>query len=63
MPWLGAFLWWLLGKFKRKVIPGDVLVIEVKITKQRGPIGFGYATASVDGEVAVVGEIKFAIGK
>ncbi len=50
-------------KFKRKVIPGDVLVIEVKITKQRGPIGFGYATASVDGEVAVVGEIKFAIGQ
>lgn len=50
-------------KFKRKVVPGDILKIEVKITKQRGPIGFGYATAYVDGEVAVVGEIKFAIGK
>lgn len=50
-------------KFKRKVIPGDVLKLEVEITKQRGPIGFGKATASVNGEVAVVGEIKFAIGQ
>jgi len=50
-------------KFKRKVVPGDTLRIEVEITKQRGPIGFGNATASVNGEIAVVGEIKFAIGK
>ncbi len=50
-------------KFKRKVIPGDTLKIEVEITKQRGPIGYGKATASVNGEIAVVGEIKFAIGK
>ena len=50
-------------KFKRKVIPGDVLKLEVEITKQRGPIGFGKATASVNGEIAVVGEIKFAIGE
>ncbi len=50
-------------KFKRKVIPGDTLRLEVEITKQKGPIGFGRATATVDGEVAVVGEIKFAIGQ
>ena len=49
-------------KFKRKVIPGDVLRLDVEITKQRGPIGFGKAVATVNGEVAVVGEIKFAIG-
>ena len=50
-------------KFKRKVIPGDTLKLEVEITKQRGPIGFGKATATVNGEIAVIGEIKFAIGK
>jgi len=50
-------------KFKRKVIPGDTLRIEVEITKQRGPIGYGKATAYVDGQVAVVGEIKFALGQ
>lgn len=50
-------------KFKRKVIPGDTIRMEVEITKQRGPIGYGKATAYVDGEIAVVGEIKFAIGQ
>ena len=50
-------------KFKRKVIPGDTLTIEVEITKQRGPVGFGKGTASVNGEVAVTGELKFAIGE
>lgn len=50
-------------KFKRKVVPGDTLRLEVEITKQRGPIGYGKATAYVDGQVAVVGEIKFALGQ
>jgi|LGOV01.1.fsa_nt_gb 3-hydroxyacyl-[acyl-carrier-protein] dehydratase len=50
-------------KFKRKVVPGDTLRIEVEITKQRGPIGYGKATAYVEGQIAVVGEIKFAIGQ
>ncbi|MCK5387811.1 MAG: 3-hydroxyacyl-ACP dehydratase FabZ [Candidatus Izimaplasma sp.] len=50
-------------KFKRKVVPGDTLRIEVEITKQRGPIGYGKAVAYVEGQVAVIGEIKFAIGK
>lgn len=50
-------------KFKRKVIPGDTLVLKVEITKQRGPIGYGNAVATVDGEVAVEAVLKFAIGK
>jgi 3-hydroxyacyl-[acyl-carrier-protein] dehydratase len=50
-------------KFKRKVIPGDRLTLEVEIIKQRGPIGYGKAVASVDGEVAVVAELKFAVGE
>lgn len=49
-------------KFKRKVIPGDTLTLEVEITKQRGPIGYGTAVASVNGEVAVTAELKFAVG-
>lgn len=49
-------------KFKRKVIPGDTLTLEVEITKQRGPIGYGKAVASVNGEVAVTAELKFAVG-
>lgn len=49
-------------KFKRKVIPGDTLTLEVEIIKQRGPIGYGKAIASVDGEIAVIAELKFAVG-
>ena len=50
-------------KFKRKVTPGDVLKLEVEIIKQKGPIGIGKATATVNGELAVSGELTFAIGK
>ena len=48
-------------KFKKQVVPGDVLKLEVKIIKKKGPIGIGEATATVDGKVAVKGELTFAI--
>lgn len=50
------------AKFKRKVVPGDVLTLELEIIKQKGPIGVGSATAYVDGKAAVVAELTFAIG-
>jgi len=48
-------------RFKRQVVPGDTVRLECRITKTRGPIGFGEATASVDGELACSGELMFAI--
>ena len=48
-------------RFKRQVVPGDTLRLSCEITKRRGPIGFGTATASVNGELAVSGELMFAI--
>ena len=50
------------AKFKRKVVPGDVLVLEVEIVKVKGPIGIGKGTATVDGRLAASAEITFAIG-
>ena len=50
------------AKFKRKVVPGDVLTLELEIIKQKGPIGVGSAKASVDGKLAVSAEVTFAIG-
>ncbi len=50
-------------KFKRKVIPGDTLTLEVEIIKQRGPIGYGKAIAKVGDEIAVIAELKFAVGE
>ena len=49
------------AKFRRQVVPGDTLLLEVEIIKVRGPIGIGKATASVDGQKAVTAEISFAL--
>jgi 3-hydroxyacyl-[acyl-carrier-protein] dehydratase len=49
------------AKFRREVVPGDDLVIDVEIIKTRGPIGYGKGTASVNGEKACVAEISFII--
>lgn len=48
-------------RFKRQIVPGDVLKLEVKIIKRKGPIGVGEAIASVNGKIAVKGELTFAI--
>jgi 3-hydroxyacyl-[acyl-carrier-protein] dehydratase len=50
------------AKFKGKVVPGDVLLLEVEMIKQKGPIGIGKATAAVEGKTVVTAEITFAIG-
>ena len=48
-------------RFKRQVVPGDRLKLEVKIIKKKGPIGVGEAVATVDGKVAAKGELTFAL--
>ena len=48
-------------RFKKQVVPGDVLKLEVHIIKQKGPVGVGEAIATVDGKVAAKGELTFAI--
>ena len=50
------------ARFKRKVIPGDVLTLETRIIKTKGSIGVGDAVASVNGKVAAQAELTFAIG-
>ena len=49
-------------RFRGKVVPGDVLVLEVEMIRQKGPLGVGKATATVDGKTAVTAELTFAIG-
>ena len=48
-------------RFKRQVIPGDVLKLEVKIIKQKSSIGIGEAIATVNGEIVAKGELTFAV--
>lgn len=49
------------ARFRRQVVPGDVLELECRLTKRRGPIGVGTCTARVDGELAAEAELTFAI--
>ena len=49
------------ARFKQKVVPGDVLTLELEIVKQKGPVGVGSAKATVNGKVAVAAELTFAV--
>ncbi len=50
-------------RFKRQVIPGDTLRLEVEITKMKGPVGKGSAKAFVGEELACSVDITFAISQ
>ena len=49
-------------RFKRQVVPGDVLRLEVELGKLRRGFGSGTATATVDGQLAAQGQLLFAVG-
>ncbi len=50
-------------RFKRQVVPGDTLRLEVEMTKSRGAVGKAVAKATVDGKLACRAELTFAIGE
>lgn len=50
------------AKFRKKVVPGDVLTLEAKVVKSKGPLGVSEAVATVDGRVVATAQLTFAIG-
>lgn len=48
-------------RFKRPVVPGDTLAMEVAIVRARGAIGFGEALAQVGGQTVCSGTLMFAV--
>ena len=48
-------------RFKKTVVPGDTLKLEVKIIKRKGPIGIGEAIATVNDKIVAKGELTFAV--
>lgn len=50
-------------RFKRQVIPGDVLTLTVSFTRMRMGIGFANVEAKVNDDIACAGEIMFAVQK
>ncbi len=58
-----GFLTGLEGwRFRRQVVPGDTLQMEVTLLQARAQFGKSKAVATVNGEVAASGEILFALG-
>ena len=49
------------ARFRRQVVPGDVLTLECELVEQHGPIGVGKATAWVGNERAANAELTFVI--
>lgn len=49
------------ARFRKQVVPGDIIELSCDIITRKGPIGIGEAVATVNGEVAVNAEISFAI--
>ncbi|WP_353893967.1 3-hydroxyacyl-ACP dehydratase FabZ [Proteinivorax hydrogeniformans] len=50
------------AKFRRKVVPGDVLKLEAELVKARRNAGVAKVEASVEGQKAADAEIMFMIG-
>jgi UDP-3-O-[3-hydroxymyristoyl] N-acetylglucosamine deacetylase/3-hydroxyacyl-[acyl-carrier-protein] dehydratase len=50
-------------KFRKPVVPGDVLVLEAELGKVRSRIGQVLARALVDGKVVCEGELMFALSE
>lgn len=50
------------ARFRRKVVPGDVLLLETEIIKVKGPVGVGRAIARVGEQAAAQAELTFSIG-
>lgn len=50
------------AKFRKKVIPGDTLRLEVELTKIRSMAGVGKGIAYVDGKKVAEAELTFMVG-
>src|SRR5919205_1323007 len=48
-------------RFRRPVVPGDTLRLEVRLDKMRRNIGRGSGTATVEGQLVCEGELLFAL--
>ena len=50
------------ARFRKKVVPGMMLRMEVEIIRQKGPVGVGYGKAYNGDELMAEGELTFMIG-
>ena len=58
---LGYFMSMDKVKFRKPVVPGDMLMVSVELTKYKGRIGKASGQCLVNGEVVSEGELMFAV--
>ena len=51
------------ARFKKPILPGDVVTLSVEVIKVKGAFGLAKAIATVDGKKAVLARIMFALEK
>lgn len=51
------------ARFRRQVVPGDVLDLEIEMVKFKAGVGVAKAVATVGGEKAVTADLTFAFAK
>lgn len=49
------------AKFRKQVVPGDQLRLEVEMTRVKGRVGKGVGKAYIDDEIAAEAELTFVI--
>ena len=51
------------ARFRKTVVPGDQLLIEVEVIRLKGSVGKAKAVAKVDNQVAAEAELMFILGE
>jgi len=49
------------ARFRRTVVPGDQLVMEMEVLRQKGDVGRVKGVAKVDGQIAAEAELMFIL--
>jgi 3-hydroxyacyl-[acyl-carrier-protein] dehydratase len=51
------------AKFRKTIVPGDQIIIEVEVIRLKGNVGRVKAYAKVDGQIATEAELMFVLGQ
>jgi 3-hydroxyacyl-[acyl-carrier-protein] dehydratase len=51
------------AKFRKTIVPGDQIVLEVEVLRLKGNVGKVKAYAKVDGQIATEAELMFVLGE
>lgn len=51
------------ARFRRSVVPGDQLILEIEVIRLKGNVGKAKGVAKVDNQVAAEAELMFIVGE